>query len=199
MSDRRRLSPEERRDQLLDVACAIVEQAGVPSCTVDAVSQQAGVTPQLVHKYLGNRASLLRELFAREDARYHDDIAARLATADTFADIVRVFVEANYDQLSSVTAIGRLRLAPEVAAVEEARRRTGSREAERILVKAMAARYPTTPDLMEFVLRLGSAASIEAGNIAAQRTSTSREQDIDNAVRFILAGVRELVGEPDER
>lgn len=58
----------------------------------------------------------------------------------------------------------------------------------------MAAEYPASPEATEFVLRLGSAASIEAGNLAARDNTRNREQDIERAVRFILAGIREIVG-----
>jgi len=196
MSDRRRLSPEDRHDQLLDVARDIVEQEGVSACTVDAVSHRAGVTPQLVHKYFGTRASLLQDLFRREDDRYQAEMRERLADANSFEDVVRVFVTANFDQLSSATAIGQLRVLPEIAAIQDDRRRAGGRSAERVLVRAMTAEYPTSPEITEFVLRLGSAASIEAGNLAAQRQDTDRDRDIDDAVRFILAGIRELAGKP---
>lgn len=193
MPDRpRRLSPEDRRHQLLDVAQQIVETDGVAECSVEAVSLRAGVTPQLVHKYFGTRSSLLQELFRREDDRYEDEIRGALDEAQNFEDVVRVFVTANFDQLSSATAIGQLRSLPEIAAVEAERRRAGTRGAERVLVEAMTAEFPTTPRVMEFVLRLGSAASIEAGNLAAQNPRRDRKQDIENAVRFILAGTREL-------
>ena len=166
------------------------------ACTVDAVSQQAGVTPQLVHKYFGTRSSLLQELFRREDDRYQAEVRDTIADARNFEDVVRVFVTANFDQLSAATAIGQLRVVPEVAAIRDERRRAGGRSAERVLVRAMAAEYPASPEAMEFVLRLGSAASIEAGSLSAQRGGRNREPDIENAVRFILAGIRELVGEP---
>ena len=192
----RRLSPEDRRDQLLDVAKDIVEGTGVGACTVDEVSHQAGVTPQLVHKYFGTRSSLLQELFRREDDRYQAHVGDRVADALTFEDVVRVFVTANFDQLSSATAIGQLRGVPEVAAIQDERQRAGGRSAERILVRALAADYATSPEATEFVLRLGSAASIEAGNLAAQRRDRHRESDIENTVRFILAGIRELIGQP---
>lgn len=198
MAGARRLSPQDRRSQLLDVAQHLVEHDGVHACTVEAVSQQAGVTPQLVHKYFGSRASLLQELFRREEALYQAHIQTRLASANSFEDVVRVFVTANFDQLSSATAMGRLRVVPEMAAFQETQREAGGRSAERVLVKAMAAEYSISSEAMEFVLRLGSAASIEAGNLAAQRNNNDRERDIDNAVRFILAGIREVVGEPTE-
>lgn len=197
MADRRRrLSPQDRRNQLLDVARAIVEADGVSACSVDAVSQRAGVTSQLVHKYFGTRSSLLHDLFRREDERYAADVRAKIATARNFEEVVRVFVTANFDQLSSATAIGQLRVVPEIAAIRDERRRAGGRSAERVLVKAMAAEYPASPEAMEFVLRMGSAASIEAGSVSAKRGGRNREADIDRAVRFILAGIRELVGEP---
>ncbi|MDG1410032.1 MAG: TetR/AcrR family transcriptional regulator [Acidimicrobiales bacterium] len=194
MSERRRLSPANRRDQLLDVARDIVEAIGVGACTIDAVSQEAGVTPQLVHKYFGTRSSLLQELFCREDDRYQDIVRVALADASDFEDIVRVFVTANFDQLSSATAIGQLRVVPEVAAIRDERQQAGGRSAERVLVRALAAEHPATSEATDLVLRLGSAASIEAGNIAAQRPDRNRDRDIERTVRFILAGIRELVG-----
>lgn len=195
---RRRLSPEDRRDQLLDVASDIVKQDGVSACTIDGVSHQARVTRQLVHKYFGTRAALLQELFRREDDQYQAHLYAQLDKASTFEDIVKVFVTTNFDQLSSSSVIGRLRSVPEVATIQDERQRIGGRSAERVLVKAMAAEYSASPEVVEFVLRLGSAASIEAGSLSARRAGTDRESDIVNAVRFILAGIRDLAGEPTD-
>lgn len=191
---RRRLSPQGRRDQLLDVACELVEVDGVAACTIDAVGHRAGVTRQLVHKYFGTRTALLHELFRREADRYDAEMHERLASAEGFEDVVRVFVTANFDQLSNATAIGQLRVVPEIASIRDERRETGKRSAERVLVRALAAEYATTPQASEFVLRLGSAASIEAGNLAAQRGQRDRDEDIENTVKFILAGIGGLVG-----
>ena len=188
----RRLDPTARREQLLEAARTVVERDGVAACTVDAVAAEAGVTPQLVHKYLGTRASLLQELFRVENERYEAHIRSELARAHGFDDVVRTFVTANFDQLSSTTALGRLRGAPETAAMENERRVTEGRDAQRVLVSALAAAHPVSPELTEFVLRLGSAASIEAGNLAAQRPDRSRDADIESTVSFILAGIREL-------
>ena len=195
MTDRpRRLDPAARRTQLLDVARAIVETDGVPNCTVDAVSDAAAVTPQLVHKYFGTRPALLQALYRREDDAYQADVKAKLNRADSFEEVVRVFVTANFDQLSSATAMGRLRVANETAEVRTERHTAGKRDAERILVRALQREYDTSPETTEFVLRLGSAASIEAGNLAAQRPERDRTRDIDDAVQFILAGIHAVVG-----
>ncbi len=198
MSDRpRRLAPEDRRQQLLDVARDVVELDGAAACTVETVSQRANVTSQLVHRYFGTRIALLQELFLREADRFQAEVRANLAAASGFEDIVRVFVTANFDQLSSATAIGQLRVLPEMQSIRAERRRSGRRDAERVLVAALANEYPGTSDgtadTIEFVLRLGSAASIEAGNLSARRPRSDRSADIERAVKFILAGIRELV------
>ena len=192
MSERRRLSPDARQTQLLDIAKATVERHGVSACTVERVAERAGVTPQLVHKYFGTRMSLLGALLEREDARYQSAVRASLAEATSFEQVVRVFVAANLDLLSDASAIGQLRGVPELADRHADRWRGEGRGAERVLVRALTAEYHADPSTTEFVLRLGSAASIEAANIGRAGSIPDRDAHIDRTVRFILAGVEAL-------
>ena len=192
MSERRRLSPDDRQTQLLDIAKATVERHGVSACTVERVAERAGVTPQLVHKYFGTRMSLLGALLEREDARYQSAVRASLAEATSFEQVVRVFVAANLDLLSDASAIGQLRGVPELADRHADRWRGEGRGAERVLVRALTAEYHADRSTTEFVLRLGSAASIEAANIGRAGSIPDRDAHIDRTVRFILAGVEAL-------
>ena len=192
MSERRRLSPDDRQAQLLDIAKATVERHGVSACTVERVAERAGVTPQLVHKYFGTRMSLLGALLEREDARYQSAVRASLAEATSFEQIVRVFVAANLDLLSGTSAIGQLRGVPELADRHADRWRGEGRGAERVLIRALTAEYHADRSTTEFVLRLGSAASIEAANIGRAGSIPDRDAHIDRTVRFILAGVEAL-------
>ena len=192
MSERRRLSPDDRQTQLLDIAKATVERHGVSACTVERVAERAGVTPQLVHKYFGTRMSLLGALLEREDARYQSAVRASLAEATSFEQVVRVFVAANLDLLSDASAIGQLRGVPELADRHADRWRGEGRGAERVLVRALTAEYHADRSTTEFVLRLGSAASIEAANIGRTGSIPDRDAHIDRTVRFILAGVEAL-------
>lgn len=189
----RRLSPEHRRTQLLDVAKAVIERDGVGACSVDAVSTEAEVTAQLVHKYFGTRISLLQALFAREDDGYEREIARRLIAAESFEDVVRVFVTANVDLLSPATAIGQLRALPELGPVRSERERMSRAGAQKVLVRSLRREYPVDDQMTEFVLRLGSAASIEAATIAAHRNGTDRDTHIERTVRFILSGIRSVL------
>ena len=192
MSERRRLSPDDRQTQLLDIAKATVERHGVSACTVERVAERAGVTPQLVHKYFGTRMSLLGALLEREDARYQSAVRVSLAEATSFEQVVRVFVAANLDLLSDASAIGQLRGVPELADRHADRWRGEGRGAERVLVRALTAEYHADRSTTEFVLRLGSAASIEAANIGRAGSIPDRDAHINRTVRFILAGVEAL-------
>lgn len=200
MNDRpRRLAPAERRNQLLDCAVEVITDVGITECTIDAVAQRADVTPQLVHKYFGTRASLLSELFEREHASYTSQLETRLAAAAGFEQTVRVFVEANFDQLSDRTIIGQLSRSPEIEPAAITRVQRGDRAAGTLLARVMSEEFVAPPELAELILRMGSAASIAAGNVHAggRRRSRSRQADVDDAVRFIIGGVRALAVEAD--
>jgi AcrR family transcriptional regulator len=185
------MSPDDRRDHLLQCAQSLVEEQGVPACTIDAVAQSAQVTPQLVHKYFGNRVALLEALYQQEQRAFAQALEAALADANTLEEVVRVFVIANFDQLSGATAIGRLMSTPELAPAVDAYQASRSRTAGRLLARVLAREYPVLRESAEFVLTLGSAASVAAGDLAARR-KRDREADIDATVRFVMAGIRSL-------
>jgi len=185
------MSPEDRRDHLLECARSLVEERGVPACTIDAVAQTAQVTPQLVHKYFGNRVALLEALYQREQRAFAGLLEAALAEANTLEEVVRVFVTANFDQLSAATAIGQLMSTPELASAIDADRARGSRAAGRLLARALGREHPILRERAEFVLTIGSAASIAAGDFAARRRR-DRKADIETTVHFIMAGIRSL-------
>lgn len=67
-----RLDAEQRRDQLLDAANALIAERGYADVSIEDVARSAGVTRGLVHHYFGGRKevyiALLERLFRiRED------------------------------------------------------------------------------------------------------------------------------------
>jgi AcrR family transcriptional regulator len=62
----RRMSPEDRREQILDSAVAYVVEHGLSTFTLDNVAQLAGVSKPLVYKYFARREDLLRAVLERE-------------------------------------------------------------------------------------------------------------------------------------
>lgn len=192
MGTRTRLKPEERQAQLLDCARDLVATDGVVACTIEAVSRSAGVTPQLVHTYFGTRLGLLEALYRREQEAFQHAIESALEGAETFEQIVRVFVTSNFDHLAAGTAIGALSSSPELADVIGESRQAEYGDAGRFLVRAMRKEYPAPTELLVRVLTMGSGASVAAADLAA-RTGADRDAAIDDTVRFIMAGLEALV------
>ncbi len=64
-----RLSSDERRERLLDVARLLVVEDGVNVVTMGTVADGAGVTRALVYKHFENKHDLLLSLYRREAKR----------------------------------------------------------------------------------------------------------------------------------
>jgi len=63
---RQRLSPDQRREQLLDHARRLIVERGMSACSLEEVAVQAGVSKALVYKYFPTRDALLKALVAQE-------------------------------------------------------------------------------------------------------------------------------------
>lgn len=60
------MSPEMRREQILDSAVSYIVERGLSSFTLENVAQQAGVSKPLVYKYFARREDLLKAVLERE-------------------------------------------------------------------------------------------------------------------------------------
>jgi AcrR family transcriptional regulator len=63
-----RMSPQARREQILDSAVALILARGNSNCTLEEVAQQAGISKPLIYKYFPKREDLLKALLEREYA-----------------------------------------------------------------------------------------------------------------------------------
>ncbi|WP_060510945.1 TetR/AcrR family transcriptional regulator [Pseudomonas sp. NBRC 111124] len=66
---RKRLSREERRRQLLDVAWQLVREDGTEALSLGRLAEQAGVTKPVVYDHFETRSGLLSALYLDYDAR----------------------------------------------------------------------------------------------------------------------------------
>ncbi len=87
--ERRRYSPEKRRELILDHTADIVAREGFATLTVDQIGREAGISKSLVYAYFPNLTELLRELYKREMRRLRKLQAAAAANATTFEELVR--------------------------------------------------------------------------------------------------------------
>ena len=85
----RRLSPAERRDQILDAANELFAERGYDAVTIEEVAKSAGVARGLVHHYFGGRKEVYVALLARIGAAREEGLrppvgrSARARVADT--------------------------------------------------------------------------------------------------------------------
>ncbi|WP_067540627.1 TetR/AcrR family transcriptional regulator [Nocardia crassostreae] len=65
----KRLSPADRREQLLDAALRIVAEGGFGEVSIASVAERGGVSRPVVYDSFGSSAELLDQLIRRETAR----------------------------------------------------------------------------------------------------------------------------------
>lgn len=103
---RDRLSRDERRSHLLDVAAGLVLAGEVP-ISMESMARAAGVSKTLPYKHFDNITALLAALYQREALRIAAMIWEALQDAGPDADLVRIWVGAYFDALASHGAVLR--------------------------------------------------------------------------------------------
>jgi len=54
----RRMSPAQRREQILDTAVEMIVERGLSHCTLEEVAAQASISKPLIYKYFQRRDEL---------------------------------------------------------------------------------------------------------------------------------------------
>jgi AcrR family transcriptional regulator len=183
-----RLSPEGRRKQLLDSARDLIQDQGFSGFTMEALATEAGVSNPLVYKYFDTRLELLQELWTREYERYNRSVREQLSKAENFEDIVRLFVNLNFTELSLGEITHILGSQPELREVTKAKQKSNQRGTGLFLVNTVEEMYHLTPSQASHLVVLASGASIEAARHYA-RYGGSRRKMVEDTVSFILNGV----------
>ena len=184
-----RLSPEGRRNQLLDSARDLIQNQGFSGFTMEALATEAGVSNPLVYKYFDTRLELLQELWTREYERYNRNVREQLTKAENFEDIVRLFVNLNFTELSLGEITHILGSQPELREVTKAKQKSNQRGTGLFLVNTVEEMYHLTPSQATHLVVLASGASIEAARHYA-RYGGSRKKMVEDTVSFILKGVK---------
>jgi AcrR family transcriptional regulator len=185
---RTRLSPEGRRNQLMDTARDLLLKKGFSGFTMDALAFEAGVSTPLIYKYFDTRLELLQELWAREYDSYARSVREELSEAEDFEDVVRVFVNLNFKQLTQGGIAHILAEQPEIHEVTKGRQKDNLRSTGLFLVTSVEEMYHLTPSQAGHVIALASGASIESARHYA-RYGGSPKKMVEDTVRFILNGV----------
>lgn len=99
---RKRLSRDERRLQLLDVAWQLVRNEGTDALSLGHLAERAGVTKPVVYDHFETRTGLLVALYQQYDARQCQMFEQALTRSDaSLASRARVIAEAYVDCVMS--------------------------------------------------------------------------------------------------
>ncbi|GAB5379615.1 MAG: hypothetical protein Alis3KO_30110 [Aliiglaciecola sp.] len=86
---RTRLSPEVRKNLILDSAAEVVEAEGVSALSMDKLGKAAGISKSLVYAYFPSTKELLQTLLRREHKRLRKLQNDAVHSAETFEQLVR--------------------------------------------------------------------------------------------------------------
>ena len=188
---RTRLSPSARTDQLLDVAKQMIMSDGLQSFTVESLARTAAVTSPLVYNYFSSRQTLLQALLEREYRTSGKALLSEVSNADSFEEVVRMFVANNIDFHAPGNLLPVLLSQPEIAeSIKELRTQQGMKIA-RYLIENTAKTYKLTAEQAQLAVAMSSGASIAVAEWVAMNT-LDRKQAVDMALTYIKAGMESL-------
>lgn len=92
----RKLPKQERREQLLDCALAMVREDGTDALTLARVAERAGVTKPVAYDHFGTREALMVELFRRIDDRQTQLLVETLNRTEGRLEAIAAIVASAY-------------------------------------------------------------------------------------------------------
>lgn len=162
---RQRLAPEERKEQILDVAAAMIRENGVSAVNMDRLGREAGVSKPLVYVYFPNRIELLKSLLLREVHRFHRESAVLASASGPLEDLVRASSRKMLEYVKEFgIVIQQLMLEPEVADVLEELDTKFQEQYKSYLAKRIREEYGVDDDVAEAVVEIGLGLSDAAGS-----------------------------------
>jgi len=93
----KRLTGEQRREHLLEVAAEILADQGFDAVTMEAVRERAGVSRGLTYTHFVNAEELIYALYERERAVLDSRLEEACANVETFDDRIRAAARAYFD------------------------------------------------------------------------------------------------------
>jgi TetR/AcrR family transcriptional regulator, fatty acid biosynthesis regulator len=174
---RRRLTPELRREMILDEAAQLILDEGVSGVSMERLGREAGISKGLVYAYFPSRNDLLSALLLREHRRFQTK--AR--------DLLRVTTSAWLDHIvEHGSLIERLTNEPEIAKIIEDVDTHDRQFTARHFGLEIAHRYGLELDQSVILADLLMGLTGAAGN-HVHRTGSDRDDIRDLVVNMIFA------------
>ncbi|TNF81730.1 MAG: TetR/AcrR family transcriptional regulator [Gammaproteobacteria bacterium] len=184
---RTRLSPEARRDQILDSAKQSILENGLQQLSLKQLAVDAGVSEPLLFHYFSSRLELLQKLLERDFTRSIESLNESLDGAESLEEILRIYITRNYDQCDEESVIEILLAETEIASAIESYRSQNARSREQLLIKTISKALGISRKKAAMIAVMASAASMSAAKFAHDR-NMGREEAIKTVIEFVRAG-----------
>jgi Transcriptional regulator len=193
----RRMTKEQRRNQLLRSALEIIRSEGTDALTLARVAERAGVTKPIAYEHFGSRSGLLIALYRDYDARQTQAMRDALArTGRTIEDVASILSAAYVDCAVSS--------GPEVGAITAAL--SGTEEMEELLqscrdsfleeCRAAFAPFIDLPPERGQAVLVGILGAAEWLSQAAAEGRVPRDEAVDTLARLMTGALRQNADRP---
>lgn len=180
---RTRLTPEVRREQILDEAAHLILAEGLYAVSMERLARDIGISKGLVYNYFPTRDALLTALLNREQAELRDRGMASALQAESFDDLIRqttrLYLEQTRDRGALIAA---LLSDPSVALLMEAENRTDRERTVRYFVRAARREYGLPLPMAIAGIEMVSAVTDQAGRLVADG-----QLDVETATGMCVA------------
>lgn len=184
---RTRLSPDARRDQILDVAKSLVVAHGLQLFSIKKLAVEAEVSEPLLFHYFSSRTALLQQLLSREFTRLITGLNVSLDGADTLDSVLRVYVSMNYDQCVEESVINLLLSEPDIAEAVEDEVSENRELREKMLISTIAGNLNVSKKKAAMLALMASSASLSAARFA-HKYGIDRDDSVEATINFVKAG-----------
>lgn len=186
---RRRLSREDRQQQLLEVAWRLVREEGTEALTLGRLAELAGVTKPVVYDHFGTRSGLLAALYQCYDERQTAVMDAALAACEptlesTAAVIASAYVDCVLTQGREIPGvIAALASSPELEQIK--------REYETVFMgkcRALLAPFSGSGEIGVAGLRamLGAAEALSHAAANAEITAEQAQRELFESIKAMV-------------
>lgn len=180
---RTRLSPEARREQILDETARIILTEGLYAVAMERIARDIGISKGLVYNYFPTRDALLTALLNREQAELRDRGMASALEAESFVELIRQTTRLYLEQTRDRGALIAALLAdPSVAALMEAENRAERERTVRYFVRATRREYGLPLPIAIAAIEMVSAITDQAGRLVAEG-----QLDVETATEMCVA------------
>ncbi len=184
---RTRLSPEARREQILDAAKQSILKNGLQQLSLKKLAVEAGVSEPLLFHYFSSRNEMLQQLLERDFTRSINSLNESLDGAESLAEILRIYVTRNYDQCDEESVIDILLAETDIASAIEEQRDKNARHREQLLINTISEALGITRKKAALIALMASAASMSAAKFAHD-SNLGRDETVQTVIEFVTAG-----------